>query len=98
MALPYYVVPEYWLEGYAVGDAISASCQIDTAATVDADAIRAARNAKATASAALTTAPSALRVRLGSGAASPSLSVAIEALRARQASATTEAEIGRAHV
>ena len=39
MALPYYVEPEYWLEGYAVGDAISASCQMASALAFAARAV-----------------------------------------------------------
>jgi hypothetical protein len=40
MVQPYYVEPDYWLEGYALGDAVSAASVISISATTSAFGVR----------------------------------------------------------
>lgn len=86
MVALYYVEPDYWLEGYAVGDALSASCQIDAASTVSTNARR-LRAVGGTASPVSSAISAADRVRIGSAGASASLSVVPAANVVRNCSA-----------
>lgn len=63
MALPYYVEPEYWVEGYAEGDAKIVDASISAALTVAAN-IQRVKPIDASTAAAATTAASVDRVRL----------------------------------
>lgn len=97
MASPYYVVPDYWLSGYAVGDAVAVSAQIAGSATISVDALR-ARNAASAVAADLVAAASAVTVVDVSGSGAAALTATVQAGAIRPAaSLITASAAGSAH-
>ena len=94
MTLPYYVEPEYWVEGYAEGDAKIVDASISAALTVAAN-IQRVKPIDASTAAATTTAASVDRVRLAAmldgGEANAVAAVIRKRLTAVNATAALEA-------
>jgi hypothetical protein len=87
MTQPYYVEPEYWLEGYAEGDATSAAAVMPIQSAVLASAVR-IQHGIGQINIAATIAAAANRVQLASGAINAASTVSADATRIQLSSAS----------
>ena len=87
MALPYYVEPEYWEEGYAIGDAKLVSGTASAALSVSASAAR-IQNVAALVAAQISMSAVTSVTFLGQASISSSLTVSASGVRVREASST----------
>lgn len=93
MTLPYYVEPEYWVEGYAEGDAKIVDASISAALTVAAN-IQRVKPIDASTAAATTTAASVDRVRLAAMADSGAATSSATVIRKRLTAVTVPTTLG----